>query len=75
MTAATAPSAIQAAGMTVKEGVPINNIPVCTSTGDPLPTITLKAPAQWGFTLKRYPTPTSSEVVLSGKANAASYEM
>ena len=55
----------------VKEKVPINNIPVCTSTGSPLPTITMKSPADWGFILKRYPTPTSSEVVLSGKANFA----
>lgn len=66
----------QEAGIVIKKGFPINNIPVCTSTGDPLPTISFKSPPGSGFTLKRYPTPTSSEVVLSGNANIeASFEM
>ena len=51
--------------ITVKVNTPLNNLPVCTSTGKPLPALTFNGVMPTSVTASRL-NPTSSSVVLNG---------
>jgi hypothetical protein len=55
---------------TVKVNTPLNNLPVCTSTGKPLPNLTFNGVMPTTVTASRL-NPTSSSVVLNGSFTVA----